>query len=153
MSEWGVALVAAGAAIAGSVVTGWYGRAAGMRQAEAARHAGDRQAEALLASVRMTLGAEAERRVSDLRRQTYAEFLAAAESRLLAERTGQGDGHDEALLYRALSAVALEGPTAVTEAAHRLIDSLRRHEGPDELQRAREAFISVAKAEVSGNEG
>ncbi|MFG2652074.1 hypothetical protein [Streptomyces sp. NPDC048436] len=153
MSEWGVALIAAGSAVAGSVVTGWYGRAAGIRQAEAARHAGDRQAEALLASVRMTLGAEAGRRVHDLRRQTYAEFLAAAESRLLAERTGHGHSDDELLLYTALSAVALAGPAEVTEAARRLVDSLRRHEGPDELQRAREAFISVARAEVSGPEG
>ncbi|MGW1256767.1 hypothetical protein ACWD5Q_16725 [Streptomyces sp. NPDC002513] len=145
MSEWGIALIAAGSAIAGSVVTGWYSRSSGLRQAEAARHAGDRQADALLESVRLTIQAEAAQRALALRRQTYAEFLGAAEARILTERTGRGSADDEALLQRALGGVLLEGPPEVAAAALRLVDSLRRHEAPDDLHRAKLAFVSAVQ--------
>lgn len=153
MSDWGIALIAAGSAIAGSVVTGWYARSAGIRQAAAARHAGDRQAEALLESVRMTLRAEAGHREFVLRRQTYAEFLGAAEARILTERNGRGQADDDALLQRALGGVLLEGPPEAAEAAQHLVDRLRSHERPDELQRAKRAFVSVAHRAAMGAEG
>ncbi|PKV86536.1 hypothetical protein [Streptomyces sp. TLI_146] len=145
MSDWGIALIAAGSAVAGSVVTGWYARSAGIRQATAARHAGDRQADALLESVRMTLSAESGHRESALRRQTYAEFLGAAETRILTERNGRGQSDEDAQLQRALGGVLLEGPPEAAEAAQHLVDSLRRHERPDELNRAKLAFVSVAR--------
>ncbi|MBY8869216.1 hypothetical protein [Streptomyces sennicomposti] len=146
MSEWGIALIAAGAAIAGSVVTGWYSRSAGIRQADAARHAGDRQAEALLESVRMTVRGEAEQRALAVRRQVYAGFLGVAEARVLAERTGRGgDQGDAVLLQRALGEVVLEGPSDVAAAAARLVDALRRHEPPDDLNRAKLAFVTEAR--------
>ncbi|MYX46136.1 hypothetical protein GTW59_34585 [Streptomyces sp. SID89] len=146
MSEWGIALIAAGAAIAGSVVTGWYSRSAGIRQADAARHAGERQAEALLESVRMTVRGEAEQRALAVRRQVYAGFLGAAEARVLAERTGRGgEQGDAVLLQRALGEVVLEGPSDVAAAAARLVDALRRHEPPDDLNRAKLAFVTGAR--------
>ncbi|MYR41496.1 hypothetical protein [Streptomyces sp. SID5910] len=145
MSEWGIALIAAGSAVAGSVVTGWYTRSAGIRQAAAARHAGDRQADALLDSVRMTLRADAGHREFTLRRQIYAEFLGAAEAKLLTERNGRSQPDDDAALQRALSGVLLEGPPDAAAAAQHLVDSLRRHVRPDELQHAKQAFISVAQ--------
>ncbi|WP_306318996.1 MULTISPECIES: hypothetical protein [unclassified Streptomyces] len=144
MSDWGVALIAAGSAIAGSVVTGWYGRASGIRQAEAARHAGDRQADALLTSVRMTLGAEEERAAREVRRRTYAEFLAAVESRV------SGAEDDASRLYRAASAVALEGPPAVADAAGGVVDVLRRHVAPDEVRRAKDEFVRAAREDLNG---
>ncbi|WP_329400136.1 hypothetical protein [Streptomyces melanogenes] len=145
MSDWGIAMIAAGSAVAGSVVTGWYARSAGIRQATAARHAGDRQADALLESVRMTLSAESGHREIARRRQTYAEFLGAAETRILTERNDRGQPDDDALLQRALSGVLLEGPPQAAEAAQHLADCLRRHERPDELNRAKLAFVSVAR--------
>ncbi|MEU7421182.1 hypothetical protein [Streptomyces antibioticus] len=145
MSEWAIALIAAGSAVAGSVVTGWYTRTAGIRQADAARHAGDRQADALLDSVRMTLRAESDHREFALRRQIYAEFLGSAEARILAERNGRGQADDEVALQRALSGVLLEGPPEAATAAQHLVDSLRRHERPDELKRAKLEFVSVAQ--------
>lgn len=145
MSDWGIALIAACSAIAGSVVTGWYARSAGIRQAAAARHAGDRQAEALLESVRMTLHAESGHREFTVRRQAYAEFLGAAEARILAERTGRGQAEDDVLLQRALGGVLLEGPAEAAAAAQHLVDCLRRHERPDELKRAKLDFVSVAQ--------
>ncbi|MFF0964077.1 hypothetical protein ACWDQO_36090 [Streptomyces sp. NPDC003703] len=151
MGEWGIALIAAGSAIVGSVVTGWYGRSAGVRQAEAARHAGDRQAEALLESVRMTLrGADGQRAVA-LRRQVYAEFLGAAEARLLTERSGRGGGggDHELSLQRAYAGVVLEGPPEAAAAANGLLEGLRRHDSPDELHRAKAAFVEEARRAVA----
>ncbi|MGD6747929.1 hypothetical protein ACOKM3_39510 [Streptomyces sp. BH106] len=153
MSDWGVALIAAGSAIAGSVVTGWYGRSAGIRQAEAARHSGDRQADALLTSVRMTLGADEERAAREARRDTYAEFLAAAESAVVAERTGLGTAEDEPHLYRALSAVTLEAPPTVSDAARHVVDALRRHDTQDDLRRAKETFIGAAREDLGRGDG
>ncbi|MFI7008621.1 hypothetical protein [Streptomyces sp. NPDC050145] len=149
MSEWAVALIAAGAALAGSVVTGWYGRSAGIRQAEAARHAGERQADALLASVRLTLSGEARLRAQELRRRTYTEFLAAADDRLLAERTGRGQGGDEAALHRAAGAVELEGPDEVAGAARALVAALRRHASPDDLRDAKRQFTEAARTALA----
>ncbi|MEU6373313.1 hypothetical protein [Streptomyces sp. NPDC046909] len=145
MSEWGVALIAAGSAIAGSIVTGWYGRSSGLRQADAARHAGDRQADALLESVRLTIQSEAVQRALAQRRQIYVEFLGVAEVRVLTERTGRGSPDDEALLQRALAAVVLEGPPEAATAARRLVDCLRRHEAPDDIERAKSTFVSVVQ--------
>ncbi|MFD5651012.1 hypothetical protein [Streptomyces sp. NPDC127039] len=150
MSDWGIALLAAGAAIVGSVVTGWYARGAGLRQAQAARDAADRQAEALLESVRITLrGADGQRAIA-LRRQVYAEFLCAVEARLLAERGGRGTGDEELVMQRAYAGVALEGPAEVAVAAKGFIDSMLRHEALDQLQEARTAFIVEAQRAVAG---
>ncbi|MEV2193194.1 hypothetical protein AB0I02_19740 [Streptomyces phaeochromogenes] len=152
MSDWGIALIAAGSAIAGSVVTGWYARSAGIRQATAARHAGDRQADAmreqadaLLESVRMTLRAESGHREFALRRQTYAEFLGAAEARILTERNGRGQPDDDVVLQRALGGVLLEGPPEAAAAAEHLVNCLRRRVTHDELKHAKLAFVAVAQ--------
>ncbi|MFR9724343.1 hypothetical protein ACL02R_13400 [Streptomyces sp. MS19] len=150
MSEWAITLIASGSAIAGGIVTGWYTRSAGIRQAAAARHAGDRQADALLASVRMTLQGEAAQRALALRRQVYAEFLGAAEARMLTERTGRGNAGDEVLFQRALGGVVLEGPAEAAAAAGRLADCLRRHGTPDELHQAKLAFVAEAQRAVHG---
>lgn len=153
MSDLGIALIAAGAAIAGSVATGWYTRSAGLRQAEAARQAGDRQADALLETVRITLREQAAVRVLDIRRRTYAAFLGAAESRIRTERTGRGRGDDDALLETALGEVVLEGPAEVAEAAQDVVDRLRRHEAPDSIQRAKLAFVSAAQEALTTSPG
>ncbi|RBM12659.1 hypothetical protein [Streptomyces sp. PT12] len=146
MGEWGVALIAAGSALAGSLVTGWFSRAAGSRQAEAARHAGDRQADALLETVRMTLGEQRDARVQDVRRQTYVRFLEAAEGAILARRTGEGQASARAALHQALAAVDLEGPDAVAAAARGFVSGLRADEAPGDLGRARETFAEAARA-------
>ncbi|MFD3580483.1 hypothetical protein [Streptomyces sp. NPDC058644] len=146
MSEWGIALIAAGSAVAGSLVTGWYSRSAGVKQAEAARHAGDRQADALIDTVRLTLREQAAVQVLDARRQTYADFLAAAETTVSAGRTGRGEPGDGADLQRAFAAVSLEGPAEVEAAARDVMHRLRRHSRPDEVEEARQAFLVIARA-------
>ncbi|MEV5505709.1 hypothetical protein [Streptomyces orinoci] len=123
MNEVGIALIAAGSALAGSFITGWFSRSA----------------------ARLTLDAQQAARVLELRRQSYARFLEAAEVRLLARRTGEGQGMDRFELQRALGAVVLEGPPQVVGAARRMADSLRREGSPDELEEAREAFVRAAQ--------
>ncbi|MGW0731599.1 hypothetical protein [Streptomyces sp. NPDC002851] len=145
MTEWGVALIAAGAALAGSVVTGWFAMGAGGRQAEAARHAGDRQADAVLETVRATLHEQRTTRVLDLRRQTYVRFLEAAASAASTLRTGVADGPDQPSLERSLQAVLLEGPAHVAEAARELADRLERSRPLDDIEEAESAFLTAAR--------
>ncbi|OEV09140.1 hypothetical protein [Streptomyces nanshensis] len=145
MSEWGVALVTACSTLAGGVITGWFARSAGHRQATAARHAGDRQADALLETVRMTLQEQRTVRVLDQRRQTYVQFLEAAEAVILSRRTGDRAGPDRPALQRALGTVVLEGPDAVGQAARELVDALKGSRSLDDLQTARSAFVTAAR--------
>jgi hypothetical protein len=145
MSEWGIALIAAGSAVAGSLVTGWYSRGAGIEQAQAARHAGDRQADALLETVRATLAEQAAARVLDLRRQTYVRFLDAAETLLAAGGSGAGRPQDAAEFQRALAAVTLEGPAEVARAAGEVSARMRRHDRPDDIEGAKQDFVTMAR--------
>jgi hypothetical protein len=146
MSEWGIALIAAGSAVAGSIVTGWYSRSAGVKQAEAARHAGDRQADALLDTVRLTLREEAAVRALEVRRQTYVQFLAAVETAVAAGRTGRGDTGDGGDLQHALALVAMEGPQDVEAAARDMVRHLRRGGRPDDIDDARRRFFTAVRA-------
>jgi hypothetical protein len=146
MSEWGIALIAAGSAVAGSIVTGWYSRSAGVKQAEAARHAGDRQADALLDTVRLTLREQAAVRALDVRRQTYVQFLAAVETAVTAGRTGRADAGDGGDLQRALALVAMEGPEDVEAAARDMVRQLRRLGRPDDIDDARRSLFAAVRA-------
>jgi hypothetical protein len=150
MSEWGIVLIAAGSAVAGSVVTGWFTRSAGHRQAAAAQHAGDRQADALLATVQATLDDQRHARVLETRRQVYVQFLqaAAAPRRTEQERTATAFQLDAATFL-----IRLEGPDAVAKAANRYARTLDRiyagPERPDDwealLVASYDAFIEAAR--------
>ncbi|MCS0637489.1 hypothetical protein NX801_17820 [Streptomyces sp. LP05-1] len=144
MGEWGAALMAALAAVGGGAVTGWFTRSAGRRQADAARHAGDRQADALIATVRATLDDGRAARAAALRRQTYVEFLAAAGAAVLALRTGAA-GTDRASLQRALGAVLLEGPEEVAAAARELAARIEAGAPLDAVEGARAALLTEAR--------
>lgn len=146
MNEWGLALVAAGSALAGGGITGWFARSAGVKQAEAARHAGERQADALLETVRATHEEHRVVRVLDIRRQTYLRFLESAETVILSQRTGTGSADDLPALQRAFAAVQLEGPGEVSRTAAELIAGLRRNDRPDDVERAKTNLIEAARA-------
>ncbi|SCK11474.1 hypothetical protein H181DRAFT_00630 [Streptomyces sp. WMMB 714] len=152
MSEWGVGVIAACSALAGSMITGWFTRSAGHRQATAARHAGDRQADALLETVRMTLQEQRVVRILDLRRQTYVQFLEAAEVVILSRRTGHGTTTDRPALQRALGAVLLEGPDETGQAARELVEALSAHGSLDDIQAARSSFIAAAQHALASPE-
>ncbi len=149
MSEWVIALVAAliaaCSAVAGSLVTGRYSRSAGLIQAQAARHAGDRQADAMLETVRLTLRQEYAVHGLDTRRQAYVRFLDAAETAMAAEHNGQGRPEARAAFQRANAEVTLEGPEELVAAARTIADLLRHHGRPDELESAKQGFISAAQ--------
>ncbi|MFI0937363.1 hypothetical protein [Streptomyces sp. NPDC021020] len=147
MGEWGTALIAAGSAVAGSIVTGWYARIAGGEQARAARHAGDRQADATLEAVRLTLREQAAERALDVRRQAYVRLLDAAGSASAEERGGGAAAPgSRAELQQALAAVELEGPADVSAAAAALAEALRRRKPPAEVEAARQSFLAAARA-------
>ncbi|MFD8644758.1 hypothetical protein ACFV14_31175 [Streptomyces zaomyceticus] len=78
MSGWGIALIAAGSAILGSITSGFFAWKAGHRQAAAAETAGQAQAAALISTVQATLDEQRRVRAAEQRRQTYAAMLAAA---------------------------------------------------------------------------
>ncbi|RMI43263.1 hypothetical protein [Streptomyces triticirhizae] len=132
MTEWGVALIAAGSALLASLISGIF-----------ARSAGRRQAAAMLETVRITVEQQRQERALAARRATYLRFLDAAETVLLARRVGGSTAEDRAALQRAMGAVQLEGPAANEASA--LLEALRRERGLDELERARFAFIAAAR--------
>ncbi|MEW2166040.1 hypothetical protein AB0912_24005 [Streptomyces sp. NPDC007084] len=154
MTESGIALLAAGSALLGSVVTGWFTRGAGHRQAEAARHAGDRQAAAVLETARMTLEEQRAVRLNEERRRAYTRFLEAAEATVLARRTGEGQPTGRQELQQSLGAVLLEGPGGVEEAARRFAEVAGRSGGTlDDLERARKAFVDAAREALGVSDG
>ncbi|MDT0266519.1 hypothetical protein RM844_09440 [Streptomyces sp. DSM 44915] len=140
MTEWGVALIAAGSALLASLISGFF-----------ARSAGRRQASAMLETVRITVEQQRQERALAARRATYLRFLDAAETVLLARRAGGGTAEDRAALQRAMGAVQLEGPAASEAGA--LLEALRQQRGPDELERARFAFITAAREGLRAAEG
>ncbi|MEU3401373.1 hypothetical protein [Streptomyces filamentosus] len=165
MSEWGIALIAAGSAILGSIVTGFFAWKAGHRQAAAAEAAGQAQAQALISTVQATLDEQRRVRASDRRRQVYAQFLAAVDEATLAAYPGSG--HDAlaagARLFQAQGAVDLEGPADMPEAAYNAshaVSLLRTARGPvmeaemsDQISQARAAFVQAARAAIGELDG
>lgn len=143
MSEWGVALIAAGSAVAGSIATGWYTRNAGLRQAEAAKHAGNRQADALLDTVRANLDEQRRSRIEDRRRQAYVAFLEAAQKVVLMDRDTPAGLAD---LTSAAALVTLEGPTAVEAAANDVLSAVNAYRSQDEGSRNADAFLAARQS-------
>lgn len=135
MSEWGIALIAAGSAILGSMVTGWFAWKAGHRQAAAAEAAGREQAAALISTVQATLDEQRRARVLDQRRQTYVEFLDAAQCCQL-DRTNETHSR----LLRAESMMYVEGPQSVAAAASQYAGHVLSS-APAETEGARVAYL------------
>ncbi|WDM16526.1 hypothetical protein J3S85_36595 [Streptomyces lavenduligriseus] len=127
MGELGIALIAAGAALAGSALTGWFTIAAGRRQAAAARYAGDQQARAVIDTVNRTLDEQRAARVEEARRQVYTQFLMAFNEalHLLKPRnppSARRNGLEKVNTLHSL--VDLEGPENVRVAASAMREAL-----------------------------
>ncbi|MFE5937192.1 hypothetical protein ACFQ69_17580 [Streptomyces sp. NPDC056470] len=143
MSEWGIALIAAGSAILGSITTGFFAWKAGHRQAAAAEAAGQAQAQALIATVQATLDEQRRARADERRRHAYADFLDAAQ---IAHLTFNEDTMGR--MASTESMVHLEGPDSVGETAHlylKVVGNLHagRIEG-DAVEDARLAYMEAA---------
>ncbi|MFI0734993.1 hypothetical protein ACH4S9_39335 [Streptomyces sp. NPDC021225] len=156
MGDLQLALIAAGSALAGSGLTGWFTILAGRRQAGAAQYAGDKQAEAVLRTVQQTLDEQRLARLQDARRAAYAAFLTAAEQK--AEELSPGGRivstarrSDATIdLYVALNLVELEGPPSVLEQAVRVRSLLNRPASDRSMnhemyRRARAQFITASQ--------
>ncbi|MER7467956.1 hypothetical protein [Streptomyces sp. NPDC097981] len=165
--EIAAALIAAGAAVAGGVVTGWFtwgaarrqadaawaagqrqadaAWAAGRRQADAAWAAGERQADAQLAVARQTLSAQARAVERDVRRAAYVAFL------------GKADAAHRALLAHQAALGTVDGPARrrefeAAQAAVREALNVVRLEGPDDVVTAAETLESALSTTPAGYE-
>jgi hypothetical protein len=145
MSEWQIALIAAGAAVLGSAVTGFFAWKAGHRQAAAAEAAGHAQAGALVSTVQATLDEQRRARAAEQRRQTYAQMITA-----VTRWKGRAAGGEEPVI-QAYNLVRLEGPAAVAAAARDYMDAAKQmNEHWDEahndaLRTAENAFIHASQ--------
>ncbi|MFD9114839.1 hypothetical protein [Streptomyces bottropensis] len=153
MGDLQIALIAAGSALAGSALTGWFTILAGRRQAAAAQYAGDKQAEAVLLTVQQTLDEQRVARAEDARRTAYAGFLASAEQK--AGEQGPGGiftRRSEAVMELdiALSLVKLEGPDEVYSKAYRAYFSLNAENFTmGSYEAKRNEFIAAAQAALN----
>jgi hypothetical protein len=146
MSGWEIALVAAGSAIAGGLVTGWFTRPGGK---QALLVAGDPQADALAKAVQMAVREHRALQMFEVRRRTYMQFIQAAESVCWKRTTGGASPADRLALHQALAAVELEGPPDVADAAREIVDRSRKDQSLDELDDAKLNFISTAHGVLS----
>ncbi|MFI8769490.1 hypothetical protein ACIGN6_31925 [Streptomyces sp. NPDC053792] len=148
MSEWGIALIAAGSAIAGSIVTGFFAWKAGHRQAAAAEAAGHAQANALISTVQATLDEQRRTRAIDQRRQVYVQLLDAGErlrNSVLASASASAATIED--VRATLSMVVLEGPDPVVAAARAYADALDPRGGRSSEDRSakRDAYIEAVR--------
>lgn len=145
------ALITGCTAIVVGLITGWFARSAGVRQADATRESGARQADALLATVRSTLEEQRSARVLDLRRETYARLIEAAENVIQARMRGEDRADDRTTLRRAFSVVVLEGPDDVVPVARELVDCLGGEGFPsiEDIERAKQDFIDSARSAIA----
>ncbi|MFB7359702.1 hypothetical protein [Streptomyces gardneri] len=143
MSDWGIALIAAGSAILGSITTGFFAWKAGHRQAAAAESAGQAQASALIATVQATLDEQRRARADDRRRQAHVELLSAGQ----AWQTSREPENGERMLI-AFGLVQLEGPDSVVRAAQQYLGATNRaaRSGDAHLDDAIEARVTYIEA-------
>ncbi|MEU6925547.1 hypothetical protein [Streptomyces sp. NPDC046631] len=153
MSEWVSAAIGAGSAIVGGIATGWFTRNAGHRQADAAQHAGDRQADALLSTVQATLDEQRAQSRQAIRRGVYVQFLDAVGAESGSSPLVSSVPHDHTALSRAFMILELEGPDEVVTAAQPLLEAARalsrRRGGTAAFDAAREAFVQTARAALA----
>ncbi|OKJ49483.1 hypothetical protein AMK27_36010 [Streptomyces sp. CB02009] len=124
MSEWEIALIAAGAAILGSITTGFF-----------TWRASHRQTSALISTVQATFLEQRRVRTEERRRAVYGDLLTAGQ----AWELGATDG--EARTLRAFHLVELEGPDFVASAA---LDYASADPG-DESAPAREKYLKAVR--------
>ncbi|MFE7553583.1 hypothetical protein [Streptomyces gardneri] len=146
MSDWGIALIAAGSAIAGSIAAGYFAWKAGHRQAAAAEAAGQAQADALISSVQDTLGEQRHVRAEERRRRIYLEVL-------LRLRDYQLDcsAENAARALKACEELSLEDSeyeyvyTAAVQYAQAAIGSRVESAGQQEIHQARQAYLAAVR--------
>ncbi|MFB7031621.1 MULTISPECIES: hypothetical protein [unclassified Streptomyces] len=144
MSELQIALIAAGSAVAGGFVTGFFAWRAGHRQAAAAEKAGQAQAAALISTVQATLDEQRRARAEERRRQAYVDFLTAAQTAHLTF-----DEDTMARMAGTETAVILEGPDSVGEMAFLYVKAVANHHAGrvdgDAVEDARQAYMEAAR--------
>jgi hypothetical protein len=152
MNEWVSAAIGAGSAILGGLMTGWFTRSAGHRQAAAAAHAGNRQADALISTVRETLDEQRAQAHWEARRNVYAQFLDSVGDK--ASRGAISGPSETTETVRAFLLLELEGPEPVIQsgAAFSQAAGWERRQSPGgarALSVARNEFVRAARAALA----
>ncbi|MFE1381907.1 hypothetical protein ACFW6S_23515 [Streptomyces sp. NPDC058740] len=146
MSEWGIALIAAGSAVAGSVVTGFFAWKAGHRQAEGAEAAGQAQAHALLHTVNITLREQRLVTAVQERRSAYARFLDAA---LVFEANRDTQTYLEC--FKILNLITMLGAVNAAVCGSEYVEAIRSgspgQPHPD-AERLQHAFLDAATEDI-----
>lgn len=142
MSDWGIALIAAGAAILGSIVTGFFAWKAGHRQAAAAEAAGQAQAAALVSTVQATLDEQRRIRAVEQRRQAYASLLTAG-----MEYQTDPNALNGRKLLAAYGLVEFEGPVTVVTIAREYVTTAHSSSTSDlsSVLAVRDRYLAAAR--------
>ena len=142
MSEWGIALIAAGSAILGSIVTGFFAWKAGHRQAAAAEAAGQAQAAALISTVQATLDEQRRSRAAEQRRLAYGNLLTVG-----FEYQTDSSAENGTRLLTAYGLVELEGPSEVRLAAREYVTtaSASNNATVEAVLAARDRYLAAAR--------
>ena len=147
MSLWEMVLVAAGSAVAGALPVAWFARPIGRRPAERPEH----PLAAVYPAILMAIGdARRAEREQEARRPAYIEFLVRVEAANAAAPSGAASLDERQAVSKALDVIALVGPADVVKAAQHLALTLLTHAGhersPDNVERARTAFVNAARS-------
>jgi hypothetical protein len=145
MSDWGIALIAAGSAILGSAVTGFFAWKAGHRQAAAAEAAGQAQAAALISTVQATLDEQRRARAAEQRRLAYANLLTVGFEYQVDPTSENGTR-----LLTAFGLVELEGPVDVMLAAKEYVTTANGQAANlDAVLASRDRYLGAARRALS----
>lgn len=141
MSLWVLALVAAGAAVAGSLSCAWFARPMG------------HQAKTVLPEILKEFGDAAHtQREREFRRPAYLEFLVRVNAALgAADPSGTASLEERRAVSSALNVMVLVGPANVVEAAQHLASLVHddHWRSPSDVEHARTAFLTAARSALS----
>ncbi|MFD7016627.1 hypothetical protein [Streptomyces sp. NPDC059928] len=149
MSPWEIALLAAGAAVAGGLPVAWFTRPMKIKTPTDAQS----PAAALLT---MVADATEKQRQQEVRRPVYLEFLVRVEAALgTAGPTSASALEERRAVSSALDAMELVGPADVIETARHLA-SLAQHDDSrsySEVEQAKTAFLASARGALGSPAG
>lgn len=136
MGDWGIVLIAFGAAVGGGAVTAWFSRPVRSRE-----HPEPVSAPAVPVAEMVALLAEHNRAEAAYvaRRESYIQFCDWLVDTENASRSGAS----------VLAGIALVGPAKVERAAQRVVDAVRSRAEASDLQQATDAWFAAARAALS----
>jgi hypothetical protein len=144
MDVWGIAIVAAGSAIAGGLSTFWFARPSACRSPGQA----DAQLAAAALYPSVVRGSGRAEQQQEVRRSGYASFIERVDSAFAAAAVDGSVPLDQRRsVSHALDIISLIGPDDVVEAAQQVALLVNTDIGrsPGDVERARSALLTAAR--------